>query len=418
MENWRKTEEKELLELGGHLLALVTWAVIAAVLGLLVGLVGVSFHLAVELATEARQAHPWLLLLLPLAGLAIVGLYHACGVQEDKGTNLVLSAVRGEAPLALRTAPLIFLGSTLTHLCGGSSGREGAALQIGGSIASGLGRRLGFQAEDQRVLVVCGMAAAFSALFGTPLTAAIFALEVVHVGVMHYAALFPALLSSLTAFLLAQALGVSPTAYAVTHIPALSPLVLVQATVLGVLCALAAILFYQAMHGAHDLYHYLFKNPYLIAAAGGALVVLLSVLEGSGDYNGVGGHVITAAVAGNALPGAFLLKILFTALTLGAGFKGGEIVPSFFVGATFGCTVGPLLGLPASFSAAAGIVGVFCGVTNCPLSSVFLAYELFGGAGLPLFAGVCAVSYLISGYGGLYSAQQIVYSKSRPQKRV
>ena len=197
------------------LLTLVKWAILAVLLGLGVGLVGVGFHLAVDWASQTRQAHPWLLFLLPEAGLVIVWLYHRAGIWQDGGTDLVLRAVRGEAPVAFRTAPLIFAASTLTHLCGGSSGREGAALQLGGSIASSLGRRLGFDQDDRRMLVVCGMAAAFSALFGTPLAAALFALEVVHVGVMHYAALVPAVLSSLIAALLAQRLGLHATAYAV-----------------------------------------------------------------------------------------------------------------------------------------------------------------------------------------------------------
>lgn len=416
MEEWKDIVSGEVEHLGAHLKALVKWAVIACAVGLGVGIVGVAFHMAIGWATELRLAHGWLLYLLPLAGMAIVGLYHLGGIHEDKGTNLVLNAVRGETPMAFRTAPLIFLASTLTHLCGGSSGREGAALQLGGAIASSAGRWLGFALEDRRILVVCGMASAFSALFGTPLTAAVFAMEVVHVGVMHYAALVPATLSALIAALLAGGLGLVPTAYAVAQMPELSPLSLAQTAALGVLCALVAILFCQCMHVSHDFYQRFLPNPYLRAAAGGAIIILLTLLVGTRDYNGAGGEVIAAAVSGSAVPPAFLLKMLFTALTLGAGFKGGEIVPVFFTGATFGCLVGPFLGLPASFSAAAGMAAVFCGVTNCPMASLILAYELFGGRGLGMYAVVCAVSYLVSGYGGLYSAQEIVYSKIRPER--
>ena len=399
-----------------ELLTLAKWVVLAVLTGVGVGLVGVCFHHAVDWATEARHTYPWLLYLLPVAGLAIVWLYHLAGVKQDRGTNLVLQAVRGEAPMAFRTAPLIFIASTLTHLCGGSSGREGAALQLGGSIASSLGRRLGFDEDDRRILVACGMSAAFSALFGTPLSAAVFALEVAHVGVMHYAALAPTVLSSLTAALLARAVGVAPTAYEVAQFPDNTPAALARTVLLGVLCALVAILFYTAMHAAHHAYQRAFKNPYLIIAVGGVLVQILTILVGNRDYNGAGGEVITAAVGGQAVPYAFLLKILFTALTLGAGFKGGEIVPTFFTGATFGCVVGPLLGLPAPFAASVGMVAVFCGVTNCPLASILLAHELFGGQCLGLYAAACAVSYLLSGYGGLYSAQQIVYSKRAPRE--
>lgn len=415
MEEWKDVFSREVEHLGAHLKALVKWGIIACAVGLGVGIVGVAFHLAIGWATELRVAHGWLLYLLPLVGISIVGIYHMGGIHEDKGTNLVINAVRGETPMAFRTAPLIFIASTLTHLCGGSSGREGAALQLGGSIACSVGQWLGFKQEDRRILVVCGMASAFSALFGTPLTSAVFAMEVVHVGVMHYAALVPATLSALVAALLAKSLGLAPTAYSVAQVPGLSALSLVQTVALGVLCALVAILFCQCMHVAHDFYQRFLPNPYLRAAAGGAIVVLLTLLVGTRDYNGAGGEVIAAAVAGFTVPPAFLLKMLFTALTLGAGYKGGEIVPVFFTGATFGCLVGPFLGLPSSFAAAAGMAAVFCGVTNCPMASLILAYELFGGQGLGMYAVVCAVSYLVSGYGGLYSAQEIVYSKIRPE---
>ena len=395
-------------------------AILAVLIGLLVGAVGVAFHYGIDLATELRQAHPWLLCLLPLGGLAIVLLYQVCGMEKDRGTNLVLVAVREHEPMRLRTAPLIFLSTVLTHLVGGSAGREGAALQLGASIASKLGHRLGLEPGEGRILTVCGMAAAFSALFGTPLTAAFFALEVVHVGVMHYAALTAALLASLTGFLLAGWLGVPPTAYAVSGLPALSPLSLLQMVVLGALCAGLAVFFCFVTHGAGRLYARILPDPRFRALAGGALVLLLSLLDGGlahQYYNGAGGNLVEAAITGGGAdvePWAFLAKLLFTAVTLGAGFRGGEIVPTFACGATFGCVVAPFLGLAPSFGGAVGTVAAFCGVTNCPISSILLAYELFGGGGLPLYALAIAVAYRLSGYSGLYSEQQIVYSKRLP----
>ena len=272
------------------------------------------------------------------------------------------------------------------------------------------------------MLTVCGMAAAFSALFGTPLTAALFALEVVHVGVIQYAALVPAFLSSLVGYLLAGWMGVAPTAYAVSGLPGLAAGPLVQVIVLGGLCALLSILFCKTMHTVGRLYAQFLPDPRLRAVVGGCIMVALSLLDGGlADqvYNGAGGNLIEAAVNGNGAgvaPWAFLVKILFTTLTLGAGFRGGEIVPTFACGATFGCTVAPLLGLSPSFGGAVGVVAAFCGVTNCPLSSILLAYELFGGGGLPLFALAIAVSYRLSGYTGLYSEQQIVYSKRTPHQ--
>lgn len=397
-------------------------ALFSVLIGLLVGAVGVAFHYGIDLATELRQEHHWLLFLLPLGGLAIVLLYRVCGMEKDQGTNLVLVAVREHEPMRLRTAPLIFLSTVLTHLVGGSAGREGAALQLGASISSKIGHKLGLEPEEGRIVTVCGMAAAFSALFGTPLTAAVFALEVVHVGIMQYAALVPAFLASLTGFLLAGWLGVPPTAYTVSGLAALSPLSLLQMVVLGALCAVLAVFFCAVTHGAGHLYAKVLPDPRFRALAGGALVLILSLLDGGlahQYYNGAGGNLVEAAVTGAGLgvePWAFLAKLLFTAVTLGAGFRGGEIVPAFACGATFGCIIAPYLGLSPSFGGAAAMVATFCGVTNCPISSILLAYELFGGGGLPLYALAIAVAYRLSGYSGLYSEQVILYSKRDPRE--
>ena len=391
------------------------WLILSCGAGLLIGLVAVAFHYGIHIATHLRMTNPLLLLLLPISGVVIVLLYRVCGMEHDRGTNLVLVAVRQAHPMHLRTAPLIFFSTVLTHLAGGSAGREGAALQLGGSIAERAGRLLKLNEKDRRVLTMCGMSAAFSALFGTPLTAAIFSMEVVSVGVMYYSAMVPCLISSLTALELAKLLGVHPEQYTISGIPALSSLSIVQSAALGIGCALLSILFCRAVHLAPHLYDRVTKKPVLKALLGGVLLLALTALVGSQDYNGAGSHIIELALAGEARPEAFLLKILFTAITLGAGFRGGEIVPVLFTGATFGSVAGPLIGLPPSFGGALGMAGVFCGATNCPISSILLAYELFGGQSLPLFALCCGVSYMMSGYSGLYSEQKIVYSKFRTE---
>ncbi len=391
------------------------WLVLSCGAGVLIGLVAIAFHYGIRIATQLRLAHPYVLLLLPAAGVAIVLLYRICGMEKDRGTNLVLVAVRQAHPMRLRTAPLIFISTVLTHLVGGSAGREGAALQLGGSMAETAGRLLELDEKDRRILTMCGMSAAFSALFGTPLTAAIFSMEVVSVGVMYYAAIVPCLFSALTALELTKLLGVHPEQYAVSGIPALSSLSIVQSAALGVGCALLSVLFCKAVHIAPHFYDRITKKPVVKALLGGTLLLVLTFLVGSQDYNGAGSHVIELALAGEARPEAFLLKILFTAVTLGAGFRGGEIVPVLFTGATFGCVAGPLIGLSPSFGGALGMVGVFCGATNCPISSILLAYELFGGQSLSLFALCCGMAYMMSGYSGLYSEQKIVYSKFRTE---
>ncbi|MDO5602889.1 MAG: chloride channel protein, partial [Oscillospiraceae bacterium] len=311
----------------------------------------------------------------------------------------------------LRMAFLIFCGTLLTHLFGGSSGREGAALQIGGSIGGFLSRCFHLDDRDLRILTMCGMSAVFSALFGTPLTAAVFSMEVVSVGVVYYVALMPALVSALIAFGVAGLFGIAPTRFSIPALPEETWLTFLQVIALGALCALVSILLCVSIRMSGRLFRRFFKNAYFRIAAGGILVVVLTLLSGTRDYNGAGIAVIERAVGGSASPLAFLFKLLFTAVTLGCGFKGGEIVPTFFVGATFGCAVGGLIGLPAGFGAALGLIATFCGVVNCPFAAIFLSVELFGSEGLLLFAAACAVSYMLSGRYSLYTSQKIMYSK-------
>ncbi len=397
--------------LKAYLLGAVKWLVLPVLVALVVGPCGAAFWLALHWATAACTACPRLIWGLPAAGAAIVGLYRLARQPGGGSTNAVFAAVRGQTPLPLRTAPLIFVSTVLTHLVGGSSGREGAALQLGGAVGGRIGQALKLDERDVHVMTMCGMAAAFSAVFGTPLAATVFTLEVVSVGVMYYAALAPCLLSALIGVWIAGKMGVEPTAFPLAAPVEATPLAIVQTVLLSAMLAGLSIVFCELLHTAPKLYAKFFPNPYLRAAAGGGLVLALTLLLGTTDYNGAGEQVLRAAVAGEALPYAFLLKMLFTALTLGAGFKGGEIVPVFFTGATFGCVAAPLLGLPAPFGAALGMVALFCGATNCPLASTLLAAELFGGQSLPLFALGCAVSYLLSGYFSLYTEQCIVYSK-------
>jgi len=252
-------------------------------------------------------------------------------------------------------------------------------------------------------------------LFGTPLAATVFAIVVISVGIMYHAAFIPCLTASLVAYGISILMGVEPTRFTVA-VPQPETWMFMRVAVLAVLCALVSVLFCEVLHLAeHKVKRYL-PNPWVRVLVGGVAVVALTYLCGTTDYNGAGMEVITAAVEqGTVRPGAFLLKILFTAITLSVGFKGGEVVPSFFVGATFGCLVGPYLGIPAGFAAAVGLVAVFCGATNTPLASTFLAVELFGSAGLLYFALACGISYMLSGYSGLYNSQTILYSKLKAE---
>lgn len=395
-----------------YLRTLAKWLALSAIIGTVCGAVGAVFHLGIQYAAGLRAAQPWLLYLLPAAGLLIAAIYKATKT-EGKGTNQVLNVVQRGDPLPFALLPAIFLSTTLTHLCGGSAGREGAALQMGGTIGYHTGRLCRLDPQDLKIATMAGMAAFFSALFGTPLAAAVFSIVVISVGTMYHAALIPCLASALTAFGISLLMGVAPTRFSVV-MPALGAVLLLRVSLLAVLCALLSVLFCEVIHLAeHHLARWV-KNPFLRAAAGGVIIVLLTLLAGTADYNGAGMEVIAAAVEqGTAKPAAFLLKLFFTAITLAAGFKGGEVVPSFFVGATFGCVAGPLLGIDPGFAAAIGLIGVFCGATNCPIASIFLAIELFGDGGLLYFAAACFISYVLSGYSGLYSSQTFSSSKLR-----
>ncbi len=397
------------------LLTLLRWLLVSGLTGVACGLVGAAFYYVVSFVTAARQAHGWLLFCLPLAGLFIVWSYRVLGMENDSGTNQIIASVRsGEKP-PLRLALLIFVSTALTHLTGGSAGREGAALQIGGSVAASIGRLLRLGERNMNLIVMCGMSAVFTALFGTPLSATVFSLEVVSVGIVHYSALFPCLLASLVTTGVTRLLGVHPEGYVLMGGPALDWQFMLRTGLLAVACALLSMAFCVLMHKTNHLYKKYLPNQYLRVLAGAAILVVLTLLVGSRDYNGAGGDIIEAALAGHAVPYAFLLKMLFTAVTLGAGFRGGEIVPTFFVGATFGCAAAPLLGLDPAFGGAIGMIALFCGVTNCPLASIFLSIELFGSSHVLFFALACALSYLLSGKFSLYSAQKIVYSKLEPR---
>ena len=397
-----------------YIRSLGKWLLLSVAVGLACGGIGTAFHMGVHEATLLRGEHPWLLWCLPLAGLVIVGFYKLTKT-EGQGTNAVIDQVHLGKGLPILLLPAIFLGTVLTHLCGGSAGREGAALQMGGTIGFHTGRLFRLDDKDLRIATLAGMAAFFSALFGTPLTAAIFSIVVISVGVMYHAAMFPCLTAALTAYGVSLVLGVEPTRFTV-EMPALAVGTMLRVAVLAVLCALVSVLFCGVMHTAEHLMDKHLPNPWVRVVVGGFAVIALTYLCGTTDYNGAGMDVVTAAVEqGTARPAAFLLKLLFTAVTLAAGFKGGEVVPSFFVGATFGCVMGPLLGLPAGASAAIGLVAVFCGATNCPLASTLLSVELFGDGGLLYFALACVISYMLSGYSGLYSSQTILYSKLKAQ---
>ena len=326
---------------------------------------------------------------------------------------MVIASIHSSKDIPFKMAPLIFISTILTHLCGGSSGREGAAIQLGGSICNALGKVIKLNENDQHIIIMCGMSAGFAALFGTPMAAAIFALEVISIGIMHYSALVPCVTAAMIARFVAVAFGIHAEHFTVTEIPAINPVIFFQLILFGALIGGISILFCVLLHTTEHLYKLCFSSAYIRIFTSGCLIVLLTILMGSDLYLGSGTEIIEKVFHGeNIASYTFFLKMLFTALTLGAGFKGGEIVPSFCIGAAFGCVVASLFGLPVTLVAACGMVGVFCGVTNCPITSLLISFELFGFEGMPYYLTTIAVSYMLSGYYGLYRSQKIMYSKT------
>lgn len=390
------------------------WLLVSAVTGLICGLVGTAFNLTVGFATEFRQENPWMVLLLPLGGVLIALLYRATHM-EGKGTNGIIDSIHDGDKVPLLLVPVIFVSTAITHLFGGSAGREGAALQIGGGIGCHIGKLLHLDDKDMRIVTLCGMSAVFAALFGTPLTATIFALEVISVGILYYSGFVPCLAASVTAYGVTLLCGIAPMRFSVALEP-LEPMLLLRVCALAVICAVVSIIFCVTMHKTEELAARGIKDSRLRAFIGGIIVAALTFIVGSDSYNGIGTDTIVCALTlGEGPTWGFLWKIIFTAVTIGFGFKGGEIVPTMFIGALLGCTVGPLLGIPAQFAAAIALVAVFCGAVNCPIASIILSVELFGSGELLYFAAAVGISYMLSGYFGLYSSQKIMYSKTRAE---
>lgn len=388
------------------------WGLLGLLMGILGGLIGAGFHHALHFVTHLRTEHNWLIFLLPLAGLLTVGIYKLLKLQNNKGTNEIIDAALDGHSVAPGVFPGIFLATSLTHLFGGSAGREGAALQLGGSAASMLAKVFRLDQEERRVMVMSGMAAVFAGLFGTPLTAALFTMEFESVGTIFSPALLPCFLAAFVASRVSLSFGVHAEGLLLETALGMDLLTLGKVALLAVAVSVLGIAMCALFHKAEHLAKDHIPNPFIRIALGGAAVTILTLLVGDHRFNGAGMDMALAAVAGNTDWYNFLLKMLFTAVTLAAGFKGGEIVPTFCIGATFGCLLGSFLGLDAGICGALGLIGLFCCATNSPVASVLLSIEMFGSSNLYLFALVCVICFVLSGNSGLYASQIIQFSKA------
>ncbi|GAA3400457.1 voltage-gated chloride channel family protein [Paenibacillus hodogayensis] len=390
------------------------WALLGGLVGLLTGSASALFLNALEWATDTRMTHPWLLWLLPVGGALVSYLYAKLGKDSAKGNNLILERIHeGGGNVPLRMAPMVLFGTIVTHLFGGSAGREGTAVQMGGSLSGWIGSVMRLGPADRKIILMCGISSGFGSVFGTPLAGTLFGLEVLAIGLIRYEALVPCFIASLVGDRVTAAWGVRHLTYSMGAVPGFSTALLLKIALASVMFGLCALLFSELTHWLKAVFSRTFRHPAVKSFCGGLLLIGMVYLFGTRDYLGLGIPLIQQSFQESAAPFAFLLKTLFTSVTLGAGFQGGEVTPLFAIGSSLGSAMAPYLHVPVPFLAAIGFIAVFSGATNTPIACFVMGMELFGSEGaLYVFVG-CAISFLFSGHTGIYTAQRIGVSKNR-----
>lgn len=392
----------------------IKWIFLGSIVGILTGSAAALFLNSLELSTNLRVQHSWMLFLLPFGGAFVSFLYSKYGKNSSKGNNLILEKINEDSgKIPLRMAPLVFLGTVITHLFGGSAGREGTGVQIGSSIAEGIGRLFKLDKIDNRIILMCGISSGFASVFGTPLAGTVFGLEVATLGVMTYEALIPCFTASIVGDIVASAWGINHIHYKILEVPQLSYITVIKVIVAAILFGLTSRLFSELTHKLKEVFTKNFENPVIKSMIGGIIVIVLVYIVGTRDYLGLSIPLIADSFTKEVHPFAFLGKIIFTSLTLGTGFQGGEVTPLFVIGSTLGNSLSNILHIAPSFLAALGLIGVFTGATNTPIASFLLSIEMFGSYGIEYMFMTCVISYIFSGHTGIYTSQKIGRSKSR-----
>ena len=395
-------------------ISFLKWVFISSIVGTLTGIAATLFLKSLEIATGLRNNNPWLLFLLPVGGAFVSFIYSKYGKSSSKGNNLIIDKINENADnIPLRMAPLVFLGTFITHLFGGSAGREGTGVQIGASISEGIGRLFKLDKIDTKIILMCGISSGFGSVFGTPLAGTIFGLEVAALGAMNYSGLIPCFTAAFVGNWVTEILGIYHAHYNIYGIPDITYTVVLKVIIASILFGLISKLFSELTHKLKAIFSYSFENTAFKSAVGGVIIIILTYIVGTRDYLGLSIPLIADSFTQQVSPFAFLNKLIFTSLTLGTGFQGGEVTPLFVIGSTFGNTLSSILHISPSFLACLGLIGVFAGATNAPITSFILGIEMFGSQGSEYMFMTCAISYLFSGHSGIYISQKINTSKSR-----
>ncbi|OLO39273.1 voltage-gated chloride channel protein [Alkalihalophilus pseudofirmus] len=400
-------------------LTLLNWIFWGGVIGVVVGTTTAFLLTTNEFLGNTRKDNAWLIYLLPFGGLLIGYIYMKLGSHSGndaaKGNNLVIEGVHGIARVLRRMGPIVYLGTFITVLFGGSTGREGAAVQMGGSVAESVNQFFKVNVIDTKIVLMSGISAGFGAAFGTPITGAIFGMEMVALGKMKYESFVACLTASFVGHYITEyAWGVEHETFIIQSVPELSVMSFAKVIFLSIIFGLVSVLYCQMRHGIQRVSEKIFnKNHMKRAFVGGVIIIILTLIVGSQDFNGRGLDMLEQSFKEEVPPYAFVAKLVFTAVTLGTGFVGGEAIPLFFMGATLGNTLYPFMNMPMSFLAALGMIAAFCGGANVPIAAFLLSVEMFDGKGMEYFFVACLTSYLISGHHGLWPSQSIYEPKSR-----
>ena len=402
--NWFYHDLKENINLFKRF---IKWFLLAVLSGCIIGIVISLFLKSLELATSIRKENPLIISLLPLGGAFVSYLYLKYGKYSSKGNNLIIERINhGEADVPFRMAPLVFFGTFITHLFGGSAGREGTGVQIGASICSKISKLLKLSKEDTTIIIISGVSSGFGVVFGTPISGTIFGLEVSTVGKMRYEAIIPCLISSYIGNFMARLLHVQHPHYVMDVVSSQDSLIFYKVILCSMLFGLVSKLFSVLTHYLKKYFSKLIPKPYVKSFVGGCIIIIIALLLQTQMYLGLSLDLLKDSFEYPVAWYAFLIKLILTSITLATGFQGGEVTPLFVIGATFGNVLSLIINLPISFLAGLGMIAVFCGGTKTPLASFIMGLELFGGGNIKYIFITCVISYVFSGKSGIYSSQK------------